>query len=273
MSAMEISSRSLAALTDKEREILRMLTAGHTVKTIAVQLGRSETSINERLRDARRKTGVGSSRELARLLDDQKNWDKKIDLTISGSAAHDAAQPQNTGRFRSKGTMIMLIALPLAAAGFILAAYPRDRDAIPHAAHVAASASSPLTGRWSLDVARVPAEERPRKVTIAFQRSADQKWTTQVEIIGPDGQSMQAESTAALDGAAVPITGTMPFIETVSLRQPAPNTLVMTLAKGGAPVSTRVYAVAKDQKWMTETIVWAGNSVPKLETNHFRRID
>ena len=44
-------------LTDREMEILRLLVAGHTVKTIAARLGRSETSINERLRSARRKTG------------------------------------------------------------------------------------------------------------------------------------------------------------------------------------------------------------------------
>jgi DNA-binding CsgD family transcriptional regulator len=55
-------------LSEKELEILRLLAGGHTVKSIAVLLGRSEASINERLREARRKTGVGSSRELARML-------------------------------------------------------------------------------------------------------------------------------------------------------------------------------------------------------------
>jgi DNA-binding CsgD family transcriptional regulator len=273
MSVLHIPPRSLSSLSDKEREILSLLTAGHTVKSIALELGRSETSINERLRDARRKTGVGSSRELARLLDDQKNWDKKIDLSGSGNPTHDAARPRSAGRFRSKGTMIMLIALPLATAGLIFAANPLDRDASTQAAHATAFAPSPLTGRWSLDVARIPADERPRQVTIVFHHSADQKWTTQVTIISPDGGNMQAESTAAVDGVAVPITGTMPFIDTVSLRQPAPNTLVMTLAKDGAPVSTRVYAVAADLKTMTETIVWAGSAVPKLETNHFTRMD
>ena len=47
----------------------------------------------------------------------------------------------------------------------------------------------------------------------------------------------------------------------------------MTLGKQGVPVSTRVYAVAKDGKSMTETIVWAGSGIPKLETTHFKRID
>ena len=72
MSAMEYRTNTFTTLSEKEVEVLRLLAAGHTVKSIAVGLGRSETSINERLRDARRKTGIGSSRELARLLDAQK---------------------------------------------------------------------------------------------------------------------------------------------------------------------------------------------------------
>ena len=62
MSANESASGLSTCLTDRETEVLRLLVAGHTVKTIAARLGRSETSINERLRSARRKTGVGSSK-------------------------------------------------------------------------------------------------------------------------------------------------------------------------------------------------------------------
>jgi hypothetical protein len=64
----------------------------------------------------------------------------------------------------------------------------------------------------------------------------------------------------------------MSFIDSASLRQPAPGTLVMTLGKNGAPVSTRVYNVARDRKTMTETIVWASTGLPKLETTNFKRI-
>src|SRR3546814_2888029 len=83
MPASERSACPVEALSDRELEVLRLLTAGHTVKSIAVRLGRSEASINERLRDARRKTGAGSSRELARRLDAQQIWDRKIDLSRS----------------------------------------------------------------------------------------------------------------------------------------------------------------------------------------------
>jgi len=265
--------RALAALTDKELEILRLLTAGHTVKSIAVRLGRTEASINERLRDARRKTGASSSRELARLLDAQKIWDKNIDLSPERSPANGVEPPASTGPLRSKGTKRMLIALPIAAGLMIMAADPKYQAARPEPSRTAAARHLPLLGRWSLDVARIPAEERPHRVTIAFRASPEQKWTTLVEIVGPDGTRLYAESTAALNGVPVPVTGNMDFIDTVSLRQPAPNTLVMTLGKNGAPVSTRVYTVARDRKSMTETIVWASTSMPKLETTRFTRID
>lgn len=258
MSIMERLPSSLAALNVKEVEVLRLLAAGHTVKSIAASLGRSEASINERLRDARRKTGVGSSRELARLIGTQKNWDKNIDLPANGIAPHGLEQPPSTGRIISKGTLVMAIALPIAAAlGLALAG----------------TNSSPLAGRWSLDVMRIPEDERPQRVTIDFKVSPDQKWTTHVEIVGADGSTMRGESTAAADGVAVASTGNMPFIDTVSLRHPAPDTLVMTLGKNGAPVSTRVYTVAKDRKTMTETIIWASTGMPKLETTYFKRVD
>lgn len=277
MSAPQPQLGSLAALTDKEQEILRLLTAGHTVKSIAVRLGRSEASINERLRDARRKTGVGSSRELARLLDAQKIWDKNIDLSAPGSPAKTAGPLPRGGQPRPKGMIIMFAAIPLAAIGLIMtAAGSMDQPVSTPAVHAADGADiqqPPLVGNWSLDIMRIPAGERPRRVTISFRVSPDNRWTTVVDIVGPDGSAQHAESTAELNGVPVPITGDMGFIDTVSLRQPAPNTLVMTLGKNGAPVSTRVYTVQKDRKSMTETIIWPGNAVPGLETTYFNRID
>jgi DNA-binding CsgD family transcriptional regulator len=56
------------ALSDRERAVLRLLAQGHDAKSTAGQLGISVNAINERLRTARRKLGVSSSREAARLL-------------------------------------------------------------------------------------------------------------------------------------------------------------------------------------------------------------
>ena len=274
MSAKDPMPGLTTCLTDREVEILRLLAAGHTVKTIAARLDRSETSINERLRTARRKTGVGSSRELARLLDAPEICDKNIDLPKQGPAVKDLAHTATIGVRDSKGMIAMLIAIPLAAVGLIVAAAPSaDRVATPNAVHSAASKELPLTGTWLLDTSQMPENQRPKRVTMIFRPSQDGKWTTFVEIVAPDGSRKHSESTAALDGVPVPITGNMDFIDTVALRQPAPDTLVMTLGKAGAKVSTRVYTVAKDRKSMTETIVWSGDSRQQLEATHFNRTD
>ncbi|MFM5931587.1 MAG: DUF4019 domain-containing protein [Novosphingobium sp.] len=60
----------LELLSDKEKQTLRLLLGGHDAKSSARVLGLSVHTINERLRDARRKLGVSSSREAARRLRD-----------------------------------------------------------------------------------------------------------------------------------------------------------------------------------------------------------
>jgi DNA-binding CsgD family transcriptional regulator len=55
-------------LTEKEKQTLRLIVRGHDAKSTARSLGLSVHTINERLRDARRKMTVSSSREAARLL-------------------------------------------------------------------------------------------------------------------------------------------------------------------------------------------------------------
>ena len=56
------------ALTEKEKQTLRLLLAGHDAKSMARHLGLSVHTINERLRNSRRKLSVSSSKEAARLL-------------------------------------------------------------------------------------------------------------------------------------------------------------------------------------------------------------
>jgi DNA-binding CsgD family transcriptional regulator len=271
MSAIDPGPRSIAELTDRELEVLRLLTAGHTIKSIATSLGRSEASINERLRDARRKTGIGSSRELARLVAGQENWPRKTELPSPGHSGDADEQPASAAPHWKKGKIVMLALLPLAAGLMLVATGSQQAPKTP-TAHSAAAIASPLVGKWSLDTARIPADERPRSVTIAFSVSPDQKWSTQVDIVAPDGTMMNAISTAAPDGVAVPISGNIPIYDAASLRQPAPNTLVMTLGKAETPIATRVYTVSRDGKSMTETIVWADKTMPKMETTYFNRV-
>ncbi len=271
MSAAQRPASSVEALNDNELEILRLLTAGHTVKSIAVRLGRSEASINERLRDARRKTGVGSSRELARHLAAQKIWDKNIDLSTQASSNDEEAQRPNLRRAPSKGTIVMLIATSVAALGIAIATAGSEPADAPAPAAQVAVAQLPIVGKWSLDVSRLPAEGRPRAVTLDFRVSPDQVWTGRSEIVAADGSTVHAQATGPADGAPVPLTGNMQFADMVSMRQPAPNTLVLTFTKDGSAVSTRVYTVEEGRQAMKETIVWAGDVTPRTVTTYFDR--
>ena len=168
----------------------------------------------------------------------------------------------------------MLTLLPAAALALALAAgnVTPETAGTAQAATAAPLRGTPLTGRWSLDVAKIPEEERPRAVTIAFSPAPEGRWHTVVMIERPDGALQKAESTAALDGVAVPVTGSIGGIDSVSLRQPESGTLVMTLGKDGKRVSTRVYTVAGDGRTMTETIVWAAEGMPDIVTTTFNRI-
>lgn len=73
----------VSRLSERERETLRFLLRGHDAKSIGLALGISVHVVNERLREARRKLGVTSSRGAARILADHEgtariSWDKKI---------------------------------------------------------------------------------------------------------------------------------------------------------------------------------------------------
>lgn len=60
-------------LTEKEKQTLRLIVRGHDAKSSARSLGISIHTVNERLRDARRKMTVSSSREAARMLLDAES--------------------------------------------------------------------------------------------------------------------------------------------------------------------------------------------------------
>ena len=86
------------ALSEKEKDTLRLLLAGHDAKSMARHFGLSVHTVHERLREARRKLAVSSSREAARLLREieaeaapQSTGDKPF------GGAHDAGQPQSLG--------------------------------------------------------------------------------------------------------------------------------------------------------------------------------
>lgn len=136
------------------------------------------------------------------------------------------------------------------------------------------SAASPLLGSWAVDVARlpIPPAARPKSVTFTFSDTGGGKWMTHVDIIGGDGTATHAVSVATLDGTPAPVENS-PEADTVALKLPAPNVLVMDLVKGGIPASTRVYTVAADGRTLTETAAYAGgNGMPMMRTHYFTRV-
>jgi DNA-binding CsgD family transcriptional regulator len=121
----------LSRLNDAERRVLAMFGEGHTAKSIASATGASVHSVNERLREARRKTGVGSSRELARLLRAAEGAQENRDEPIGIAAAPGIAPASVLQPHRSRTAMIAFILVPLAAfAGAYLA--PRTPAGPPY---------------------------------------------------------------------------------------------------------------------------------------------
>lgn len=116
-----------STLTEKEKQTLRLIVRGHDAKSAARHLGLSVHTINERLRDARRKLAVSSSREAARLLFEQegthpeKSADEALGEAPALSDVGGASRPESgrggwshPPRTRT-GVFIMTISLALLA--------------------------------------------------------------------------------------------------------------------------------------------------------------
>ena len=107
-----------AALTEKEKQTLRLIVRGHDAKSTARHLGLSVHTINERLRDARRKLAVSSSREAARLLLEREGADPDslTDKEIGEAAPGPDMEQDSPGRPKRRarigtGAVIMSLAL------------------------------------------------------------------------------------------------------------------------------------------------------------------
>jgi hypothetical protein len=147
--------------------------------------------------------------------------------------------------------------------------------AIQTAPATAQTSDSPLLGRWTVDVSRLPMppEARPKSVTFTFRDAGAGKWSTNVDIISGDGSERHMSSTYGLDGTPSPIEGDKVEADTGAVKLPTPNVMVLALGKGGIPASTRVYTVAPDGKTMIETAVYFGDDgKPVMRTNYFTRV-
>lgn len=84
---------ALGSLTEKEKQTLRLIVCGHDAKSIARTLNLSVHTINERLRDARRKMAVSSSREAARMLLEAEGGNVTPQLSGDNTIGDDVRAP------------------------------------------------------------------------------------------------------------------------------------------------------------------------------------
>jgi DNA-binding CsgD family transcriptional regulator len=120
----------LDRLNEAERRVLRLLAEGHTAKSVANSIGSTPAAVNERLREARRKTGASSSRELARLLRAQENRHEQIGVgrsrAIAAGSLGPAAEP-----WRPEMGVIAMIALFAVVAAGAAALMPQESPTNP----------------------------------------------------------------------------------------------------------------------------------------------
>ncbi len=88
---------SCGSLNENEKEALHLLLAGHDAKTAAQEIGVTPNIINERLRSARQKLQVTSSKAAARMLADHEGIAPKFvvpkDIGIVPKTKSDAIYP------------------------------------------------------------------------------------------------------------------------------------------------------------------------------------
>jgi len=136
------------SLTSREKETLRMLLAGHEAKSIASELGLSVHTVNDRLRNARQKLGVTSSREAARILGEAEAQEPKNLAPEEIGRATPAAGILEQGHVERRrrglplvwlagGMLIMSLIIALAVLGGVGAggsAQPEKTEAVPQVA-------------------------------------------------------------------------------------------------------------------------------------------
>ena len=223
-------SAGYQALTQKEKETLRLIGRGHDAKSMARHLGLSVHTVNERLRDARRKLDVSSSREAARLLldtegadiergDPQKLADKLIGEDERAEGAAQSGMPgSGTGRASGvaapvawliAGVVIMSVILGILA----LTAAPQTTGApaVPQAP-AAVPVAETETVRAARSWLQLHDEERWRETwegsTAEFRkRNSLESWAAVAEKVRPPMGATISRTVISRDQVPTPPSG------------------------------------------------------------------
>lgn len=245
----------VAALTEREKEMLRLLVAGHDAKSIANHLGLSVHTINERLRDARRKLEVSSSREAARLLAEaeQSAPDFSADKFLGVSAAADAvASGEPAGRPKNRaqrlawfggGMVIMSLVIAAVALSSVFggSVASTQAGAAPAVATVpSASASLESARAWLtlVDGRRWDDSWRSASSLFTSQITAPQWARTIDSVRGPLGAVSKrafqnVTKTNVLPGAPAGTYEVILFRTDFAQKQGATETVIMVRDPGG----------------------------------------
>ena len=208
------SKAALDALTEKEKQTLRLIVRGHDAKSVAVTLGLSVHTINERLRDARRKLAVSSSREAARLLLDAETPENLGDRRIGDDAsapASDREQAPDDGAAAARrrlpvliGVMLMTFALGLLALTLLPATTQAPPPATTAPSVPAVDAARQFlelvdAGRWHDSYARFGA---------AFRKlNSEQVWSEVSQRVRPPLGAVVSRSLLGQENIPVPPAG------------------------------------------------------------------
>ena len=191
-------AEGLDELTDREREVLRLLLAGHTAKSAARELDLSVHTVNDYLREARKKLGVSSSREAARILGDhegpnaenapQNDVPQQIGIDGQDAGGHTPSIDNKTARGPSRtvwiiGGIIMIalaIALALAATNGGMTSHPTTET--PAVAEQRDAAASDAALEWVAIVDQSQWEKSWDAAGTSFREAVTaEQWRSQVE--------------------------------------------------------------------------------------------
>lgn len=145
----------------------------------------------------------------------------------------------------------------------------------PHPERVSQSVPSPLLGTWELDLKRMPDTygTPPKRVIYTFEDMGSGKWRTTIDITAPDGSVRHTTVSYIPDGKAVRGEGDTGEADSAAVVAPAPNVLIMNLAKEKIKGSVRVYTVSSDGKELIESAANVddeGN--PFIRQFHLKRV-
>ena len=200
------------ALTDKEKETLRLMVRGHDAKSAATALELSVHTINERLRAARRKLEVTSSREAARLVFEREGPENSVDEDFGDAAGHthddDREVPETRhtggwgkGRTAALLTGVLLMSL-LAAAMLLTTPIAPEGAGSPETETIARNASLEAAAREWLALVEAEDWEASYAATAASFRQANtlELWSeTAASVQGDLGRTVSRQFVGADD--------------------------------------------------------------------------